>query len=211
MFNKYPTQLCGFSGTPPRLLRLFLYTLIPILSSLIYGYCSLSGMSLFEKPHEQVNKKKKNVDSIFGLTMLINYFIIAYCSIRIRRTLRAGPITSATTRRMNRDMDRALIPIFSNVFPSSYMHYAISKCDDYPWLGLIDTCMINSLFIFSPISIIHFVRPYRRTAQKWFRLIGSRRLTVAETSGSVTGLTQRHVKGRPIFYVRKLSITPITL
>ncbi|KAI6195903.1 hypothetical protein M3Y94_01044000 [Aphelenchoides besseyi] len=148
--------------------------------------------------------------------MLINYFIIAYCSIQIRRTLRAGPITSATTRRMNRDMDRvlmfnALIPIFSNVFPSSYMHYAISKCDDYPWLGLIDTCMINSLFIFSPISIIHFVRPYRRTIQRWFGFIGSRRLTITETSGSVANLTQRHVKGRPVFYVRKLSITPITL
>ncbi|KAI6170192.1 hypothetical protein M3Y98_01214200 [Aphelenchoides besseyi] len=184
MFNKYPTQLCGFSGTPPRLLRLFLYTLIPILSSLIYGYCSLSGMSLFEKPHEQVIENRE---------LVLRHFGFSISKFEIVETL------------------FALIPIFSNVFPSSYMHYAISKCDDYPWLGLIDTCMINSLFIFSPISIIHFVRPYRRTAQKWFRLIGSRRLTVAETSGSVTGLTQRHVKGRPIFYVRKLSITPITL
>ncbi|KAI6195741.1 hypothetical protein M3Y94_01023300 [Aphelenchoides besseyi] len=131
----------------------------------------------------EVNSNRPiGVDTIFGVTMLVNYSIIIFCACRIRRLLRSGTVTSIATRRMNREMDRVLMffafyPLVSSILPSAYTTYSITTCDDYPWLGFVNSLWMNS--------------PYRRTAREWLRHIGKWKSIATETSGTVTSTIQR--------------------
>ncbi|KAI6170143.1 hypothetical protein M3Y98_01208900 [Aphelenchoides besseyi] len=47
-------------------------------------------------------------------------------------------------------MFNAVSPILYNVLPSAYMAYSVSKCDNYQWMGFMDTILINLSFILYP-------------------------------------------------------------
>ncbi|KAI6224030.1 hypothetical protein M3Y95_00839900 [Aphelenchoides besseyi] len=186
--------------TAPKPFRLFLYVLIPVCSSFLYSYCSLNGFKLFETldpcvyenrelilKHfgfsvskseilEVTSERPVEIDVIFGPIMLTNYTIIVSCVFQIRRHLRSGPIMSTTTKRMNREMDRVLIfnaffPLLTFILPSAFVAYAISTCKDYPWFGFVNSFVMNLSFIFWPTSCLYFIRPYRKTAYRWLKIV----------------------------------------
>ncbi|KAI6195965.1 hypothetical protein M3Y94_01052200 [Aphelenchoides besseyi] len=199
-------------GTHPRRSRLIAYALIPIFTAIFYTYCVLVTWKLEKGTDERAlensmkilhhfgysldvaevreadfnDPKSKLHFALFGLVMAANSGVIIYCSLKIRRILRSGPVTSAATRRLNSDMDRVLLlnaclPFLCNIVPTSFITKKIAECSYNPWSDLFCLTIVNLMFVCSPINTLWFVRPYRRTVQRWLGL-DSRRLSFVDSS-----------------------------
>ncbi|KAI6195942.1 hypothetical protein M3Y94_01049000 [Aphelenchoides besseyi] len=113
----------------------------------------------------------------FTGVMLISYGTIIYTEIVRRMYLRhLYSRMSNATKRMHRDMNRtfmalAMCPVITSVFPSVYINYTIGSCQHFPIPMVIHSLIVVTTPLINACTTLFFVRPYRRTLLKWFRLI----------------------------------------
>ncbi|KAI6233463.1 hypothetical protein M3Y99_00915300 [Aphelenchoides fujianensis] len=112
----------------------------------------------------------------FTFVMVAGYGTIVYTEVVRRMYLRhLYSRMSTATKRMHRDMNRtflalAMCPIITSVFPSVYINYTIASCRHFPIPMVIHSLIVVTTPLINACTTLFFVRPYRRTLMKWFRL-----------------------------------------
>ncbi|KAI1697667.1 papain family cysteine protease domain-containing protein [Ditylenchus destructor] len=150
---------------------------------------------------------KNIIHHTFYLTTLaVGYSIIIWCQSRIMQFFnKHGQSSHASTQRMHAEINRAMIalaitPTISLIMPVFIVVLALATSATLgPMAAFLSMCM-SAITLANPLTVIYFVKPYRRAVIAFFTLgayLGNASVGSSQTSGGQTPKTQQSLEATP--------------